>query len=613
MILLLFLLFLSQFPKTALAISSRYNNPFQGLFQCHSTEAIGADFVKGGGLAVTWGFLQKDSPDRLHQANLATFISALRSLQSQGKKAYLHLMVYAHQAEADLPLYGRPVFPDWLNVAYSNSSDDNTDNKIKGLDGGGPSLYPSPWDQEYRDKLEKFLILFNQALHDYQVADVIEYIEPSVGGRWAAPELWINQSTLEAWRQAAGCDPNDWNCLGRRFTQAVNDITDIYMRTLPDYPFMFVGGACRSPDSSQSCNYTGFPSLKEKYGMRVFYKKAGLGHINDNSCGLNSGEFSQFCGGTRCGQETWGSSLACTGNRGQGFQTQSENSAILCNVNNYQSLGYWGVYEKIFDDSLKREGLSYYCLYGNELSCSREPRVSQVNQTVANRLGAQISLISHTLSSSSFAPGTSVSFNLTWRNQGSTFLVAPKKEGLKWIPSSYRLFLEFVQSGQVVHYQEFDLDPPTTTWHPLATNTPKSLNSVEKTTPVTFTIPSFFGGSYQLYVGLVAPDNRSLRFALTNSDSQNDLTSRRYLLSSDFSVVGSAPHSCQCPSSLSSSSPPKSAGNANCDNTVDMLDFSLWLGEYLRSDLSSFTADFNCDHHADLLDFSVWLRRFVSP
>ncbi len=58
----------------------------------------------------------------------------------------------------------------------------------------------------------------------------------------------------------------------------------------------------------------------------------------------------------------------------------------------------------------------------------------------------------------------------------------------------------------------------------------------------------------------------------------------------------------------------KTEGNANCDDRVDMIDFSIWRMEFIRfSELSEaerkaeeWTADFDCDGAVRVTDFSIW-------
>jgi len=68
--------------------------------------------------------------------------------------------------------------------------------------------------------------------------------------------------------------------------------------------------------------------------------------------------------------------------------------------------------------------------------------------------------------------------------------------------------------------------------------------------------------------------------------------------------------------------PAKSLGNANCDDRVDLGDFSLWLSVYKKildgqpvSETEKGAVDFNCQegdssHEVDLSDFSLWLEEY---
>jgi hypothetical protein len=62
----------------------------------------------------------------------------------------------------------------------------------------------------------------------------------------------------------------------------------------------------------------------------------------------------------------------------------------------------------------------------------------------------------------------------------------------------------------------------------------------------------------------------------------------------------------------------KSKGDANCDGTVDLLDFEYWRSEAFDkggmtgTTSTTWMSDFSCDSKADLLDFEVW-RATVFP
>jgi len=51
-------------------------------------------------------------------------------------------------------------------------------------------------------------------------------------------------------------------------------------------------------------------------------------------------------------------------------------------------------------------------------------------------------------------------------------------------------------------------------------------------------------------------------------------------------------------------------GNANCDNAIDLLDFTWWQLEFMTTNAKSQLSDFNCDKVINLVDFSIWLATF---
>lgn len=68
-------------------------------------------------------------------------------------------------------------------------------------------------------------------------------------------------------------------------------------------------------------------------------------------------------------------------------------------------------------------------------------------------------------------------------------------------------------------------------------------------------------------------------------------------------VDTTTPVPCTCPSGV----PPKSKGNANCDEVIDLRDFQLWRNERWGR-TSTKNADFNCDTFVDIRDFQLWLN-----
>ncbi len=52
------------------------------------------------------------------------------------------------------------------------------------------------------------------------------------------------------------------------------------------------------------------------------------------------------------------------------------------------------------------------------------------------------------------------------------------------------------------------------------------------------------------------------------------------------------------------------SGDANCDKIVDLVDFTIWKGEYISG--KGTMADFNCDGKVDLVDFSWWKTGYLN-
>jgi len=557
------------FPKNSLAnLSPLFNQEGQGVFQCHDNNNIGADFIKGGGVVIRWDLLQPQDNERLNQAELSRILGLIRN----HKKSYLHFMIYFPNGVGN-------VFPSWLNVGMVNNT-------------------VQPWDPVYHQKLAKFLSLLNQAFEAEGVIDSIEYIEPAAGGMWGSTHLWINQNDLNKWVVAANCGSvcddshkDACRCLGQKFTAGVNAVFDTYLAAFPKLPMMMIGGSCRYPE----CNYSGFGSLITRYGMRVMKKEAGLGSPYDGTCGLRP-YLGQVCGNnpsmTKCGQEPYGDSVFCGG---VGFDP-----AKGCG------------YKKNYNDSLRTERISYFCMYSRDINCPgidtpSGERVNQINRWVAEKVGSQIFLLNYNLDSHQKRVGDPLTITLSWQNQGSAPLIGPIKQGEKWIPSSYKLFVEFAKDNQVKLYQEFNLNPPSNTWLPYPVSTPVSSST-------TFNIPSTLGGEsesstvvYKLYIGLTDPNGERKRFALRNTDGKNDLTNRRYLLTDSFTVIGKG---LDCPLG--------EKGNLNCssDEKINSADLNILLSSWApRGPVpvpppGQREADLNNDNKVNEKDLTILLKNW---
>ena len=51
----------------------------------------------------------------------------------------------------------------------------------------------------------------------------------------------------------------------------------------------------------------------------------------------------------------------------------------------------------------------------------------------------------------------------------------------------------------------------------------------------------------------------------------------------------------------------KTRGDADCNNSIDNLDFEIWRKEKFQ-ELTTKTADFNSDSVVDLIDFEIWRK-----
>ena len=586
--------------KIHAAIPAIYDNPGQGVFQCHDNGNISQDYLKGGGVIVRWDQLQPVDNDHLDQTALTALANKIKN---GGKKVYLHFQIYAIlQGTAN-----KDVLPNWLYPQVTTITINN-------------SRHPVPWDLVYQQKLGRFLELLAAGLAEKEAMPNVEYIEPAAGGMWGSTHLWIASKSLCQFAIAAGCsgvsesvcnsmpdNPNDsvcgtyagsWQCLGNKFNQGVNAVFEKYLTAFPNLAIIRAGGNCLCGDA---CNYKGMSYMSDKFGLRFMIKGAGIGDPSQLNCGMSE-NLNAACkvGGTmtKCGQEPYLRSQYCASPG-----------------DNYGFGGSCG-YKNSFNNSLNNEKISYYCLYSEDIGCNQvEPAshetINNINRWVAEHVGAQIFITNKSLDGLRKNVGGSLTVSVTWQNQGSAPLAAPLKQGIKWIPSSYKLFVEFVKNGSVVNYQESALSVPTQQWATLPNSTPVS-------TTTSFNIPSVLGGAasnseniYRVYIGLTDPNGERKRFALRNSGSENDLTNRRYLLTDSFTVVGSGtpPETfCSCPSGKMA----KSVGNADCNDAIDGVDFGIWREEFLGLRQIA-EADFDCNNQVNGVDFEIWRRSRNAP
>jgi hypothetical protein len=536
------------------ATEPRFDNPYQGIFQCHQlTGAANANWVKGGGMQIFWGELQTKDPDTVSDprdsfdsAKLEELVNALKG----EKKRYAQNQLFL---AGNVPA-GTKIFPDWLKNADGSW-------KIKFIPGNYGTLYPSVWDSVYKDKVRKFLTTLNLLLTEKGVINNLEYIEGSFGGQWLAPDLWFRDpAIMDKWAEAAGCTPADakgeCSCFGPKWNAAVNEMIDIYEEAFPSVAMMFVKGS----SLNYKCNYNGFTSQVAKYGMKLLTKGAGIGHPRHDTCGLN-GDFGAWCAGssriTKCGYEPYAPSAKCASGN-DGF-TVGNGEPYTC-AQNYPSgtPANTDIYMDVYKKALEGHGVSYQCFYTQDIGCGAR---GAENKYIAEHTGSQIS-IDQPLPSlpASKNVGEQMSLTFKWTNTGSAPFAAPVKNGLNWKPGSYKLFLEYVDKSRGAVVTQILADNVGSEQMGPGVRTPSS-----KSTPVTVTIPGTLGSSdgstrnYRVYAGWVDPNGENKRFALINEETAHDKANRRYLIAENLAVsgVGGAPSGAPSPtvSRVPSSSP----------------------------------------------------------
>ena len=560
-------------------------NDGQGVFQCHADHKIyEADYIKGGAIIILWGKLQPDNSDSFNSTELSNIKNRIRRAGESGKKITLFFLVYKDQTDGANSL--SDTLPGWLKTDVVNF---------------GSSVYPQPWSNDYQTKLKKFLTLFYGELEKNNLVKYLEYVEPAAGGIWSSTHLWIADDYFKIWIKAAGCAETDTKCFGQKYNQGLTAVISTYLDSFKDVPVNLIGGSCKSSD----CNFNGINNLLDKYGMKIQYKLAGIGHNSDSLCGLHTDLFKSLCSNkagdrmTKCGQEPWGDNIQCGG---VGFDPNK---------------GCGKDYQQIYEESLQKERVSYYCIYGDDISCTQN---QSTNQYVANHVGAQINLVSYQLSSNSVSVNNNLSLNFKWKNTGSTALIGPVKLASgKWQPSSYKLFLEFEKNNQVVHYQELVLNPGTDTWQP-------DNLLYEGSTTTDIVIPSSLGSTdgssgitYKVYAGLTDPNGERKRFILTNNDSKHDRSKRRYLVSDAFQVTGQGTVPTLTPAITGvDGCSYNNNENGDIDNSgnIDLIDKDLWLTDYQKSQcqaIACYQGDISHDGKVCLSDLEIWRRNYLTP
>ena len=242
-------------------------------------------------------------------------------------------------------------------------------------------------------------------------------------------------------------------------------------------------------------------------------------------------------------------------------------------------------------------------MYRSDLGCNV---YQDTNKMVVDKLGAQVAIVKSDLKTEEVRTRGNINIEITWNNSGITALIAPLKQGLKWTASSYKLFVEFELNGTIEGYKEVDINPSSKSW----------VLGKDVLTGFNFGIPASLGGesdesktNYKVYVGLTDPNGEKKRFALTNTNSSNEVAKRRYRLTKTLTVTGKR-------GGVVPTVRPGRGGDVNMDGKVDMTDYALWLSEYLKYKetgqvKNDWQGDLNEDGKLDMLDFSIWKEDYL--
>ncbi|MBI2622695.1 MAG: hypothetical protein HYW64_01200 [Candidatus Levybacteria bacterium] len=113
--------------------------------------------------------------------------------------------------------------------------------------------------------------------------------------------------------------------------------------------------------------------------------------------------------------------------------------------------------------------------------------------------------------------------------------------------------------------------------------------------------------NYSLLTTIFSPGEKIEFWADANKDSGWDGTNFDFVISFMPSLSPTLP-----PGVTPTTAPQRVEGDANGDNSVDILDFNIWRDEFLGNSQTK-QADFNGDGVVDLLDFTIWRNAIAAP
>lgn len=101
--------------------------------------------------------------------------------------------------------------------------------------------------------------------------------------------------------------------------------------------------------------------------------------------------------------------------------------------------------------------------------------------------------------------------------------------------------------------------------------------------------------------------------AVVDSGNEINESNETNNLSSQVIPVPTQPAACLISPTLAITPVPcalKAKGDANCDDTIDLIDFEIWRKEFMGEKVGK-DADFNSDNKIDLIDFEIWRKNRI--
>jgi len=457
---------------------------------------VNRDYVSGGGVYVNWGDIEQEE-GRIDCSKLDEKLSVLPS----GKKVYLHFATTEGGSD-------NGIIPDWfldlgtkceMTPSGNIACDPNTAIILTAINRGWT---PIPWNEIYLEKLENALKLLAKPRSEGGCGvnddSRIEFIQINAGGYYGELSLQDRDPyTKDIWL-AAGYT-------GEKYSQANKDAIDIYMKVFTKKPcaLMIGGGLGNQYNGGVDIQGGAINHGLNNYGMRLIIKFNGMGKQ------YRRHEFHTYCclspdhdiTKARCSYEEYGNSGTYW--RDPVVDWSGSRSEAISNFT-------------IHADRVIEHCTSYHIIYNNEWNNPLDNEIRYISE----HIGAQIQCKNVNFKNS-VIEGEQVNFDFTFYNRGNVPLLYPQRVGVKDVPSSFNVFVDFVSSdGQTVFHETFKPSPETTLWFGVYGPGHARRFDIPVQTLITVS-DSISPGIYDVRVGLSSPENDDLRLELIDTNGND--------------------------------------------------------------------------------------------